>query len=291
MKRPDPTVKSTVCSQDRREWVPSSVENFLQELDHLVQSGAEDDHLLLFRGQSDSGWLLDSTLVRDAIPRLFGYQAVPNSIRQKVAFHRLIASMLLMKFGGIWTPSREAFEAEKNHGIDPWFELLKNAQQYPEKYETVDFIKGTFFIDWTISPEVGLYFAVYAGQRGSRRIDDTDGALWIYDSSSTGNILQEDKLEKIMHLMTGSDFLNGDKTFPLMFHPRQQTTQVRASNQKPVYIAQMDFRYDLADVWASHESQANQSVFIKLCVPQNLKTGLAEYLEAQAITEEYVYPH
>lgn len=291
MKRLAPAIKSTVCSPDLREWVPSSVENFLRERDHLVKAGEVKDHLLLFRGQSCSEWLLDFTLVRNAILTHFGHPLVPNTIRQHVAFHRLIASMLLLKFGVIGKPHEEALAAEKNYGIDPWFELLKNVQQYPEKYEAVDFVKGTFFIDWTISSEIGLYFAVYNGQPGSRRIDATDGALWIYDSSSTGNILQKDKLEKILGLMAGADFLNGDKTLPLIFHPQQQTKQVRASNQRPVYIAQMDFRYDLADVWANHELQANQSVFIKLRVQTHLKSGLAEYLESQAITEEHVYPH
>jgi hypothetical protein len=225
------------------------------------------------------------------MPRLFGYSIVPNTIRRHVAFHRLIASVLLLKYGAIFKPSKEALAAEKIYGIDPWFELLKHAQQYPEKYEMVDFVKGTFFIDWSVSPEIGLYFAVHGGQRGANRIDATDGALWIYDSSSTGKILQEVKMEKILRHMSSDDFLNGEKTFPLIFHPREQTKQLRASNQKPVYVAQMDFRYDLADVWASHESQANQSVFIKLRVLQHLKAGLAEYLESQAITEAHVYPH
>jgi len=291
MKKVDPKLKSTVCSPDLREWIPSSAENFLRERDHIVKVAQEEDHLVLFRGQSNSEWFLDSTFVRDSTLKLFGYPVIPDSIRQQVSFHRLIASLLLMKFGTIWKPSKEAFEKEKSDWIDPWFELLKNAQQYPERYEAVKFVKGTFFMDWTVSPDIGLYFAVYDGPRRSNRIGQTDGALWIYDGSSTGNILQEDKLGKILRLMTGADFLNGDKTFPLIFHPRQQTKQLRASNQKPVYIAQMDFRYDLADVWASYELQEKQRVFVKLRILEHLKAEMADYLESQCITEEHVYPH
>lgn len=91
--------------------------------------------------------------------------------------------------------------------------------------------------------------------------------------------------------MAEANFLNGERTFPLMFHPSQQTRQLRAENQKPVYIAQMDFRYDLANVWASYESQGNERVFVKLRIQQHLKPGLAKYLDSKSITEDYVYPH
>ena len=197
-----------------------------------------------------------------------------------------------MKFGTIWKPSKEAFAKEQSHGIDPWFELLKNVQQYPEDYNNkVYFTQGTFFVDWTESQNIGLYFSVFDGPRGNRHIGPTDGALWIYDGSSTGNILQEEKLERILNLMTEADFLNAERTFPLMFHPKQQTRQLRAENQKPVYIAQMDFRYDLAAVWASYETQGNEKVFVKLRIQQYLKSDLAKYLDSKSITEDHVYPH
>jgi len=195
-----------------------------------------------------------------------------------------------MKFGTIWKPSEEAFAKEKSDGIDPWYELLKNVQQYPDNYNAVNFNKGTFFVDWTISQEIALYFAVFEGLGAKRGISTTDGAIWVYDSSSTGNILQKDKLEKILNLMTDADFLNGERTFPLMFHPKKQTNQLRAQNQTPIYVAQMDFRYDLADVWASYELQGNEKVFVKLHILQSLKHELAKYLESKGITEEYVYP-
>lgn len=202
MKKLDPKIKSTILSPDGREWIPTTTDNFLWEVDHIVKAGEEDDHPILFRGQCNSDWLLDSTLVRDGIARLFGisnYHKIPNSIRQQVSFHRLITSIILMKFGTIWKPSKEAFEKEQSHGIDPWFELLKNVQQYPENYNNiVYFTQGTSLVDWTVSQDIGLYFAVFDGVRDKRQIAPNDGALWIYDSSSTGNILQEVKVEKIL---------------------------------------------------------------------------------------------
>lgn len=294
MKRLDPKLKSTMCSPDGHEWVPSTVKNILKERDHIVKSGEDEDHLILFRGQCNSEWSLDSTFVRDGIAKLFGitnYQAIPSSIRREVSFHRLISSLLLMKFGTIWKPSKEAFAKEKTHNIDPWFELLKNAQQYPENYNSTYFTEGSFLVDWSISQDIGLYFSVFDGSRGNRHIGPTDGALWIYDASSTGNILQEIKLERILNLMAEAEFLNGEKTFPLMFHPPQQTRQLRAENQKPIYIAQMDFRYDLADVWASYESHGNHKTFVKMRILRHLKQGLTRHLESQNITEDLVYPH
>ena len=97
-------------------------------------------------------------------------------------------------------------------------------------------------------------------------------------------------MKKTMELMTSGDFLNGEKTFPLMFHPQKQTNQHRASNQKPVYISQMDFRFDLADVWAGYENQNNKRVFIKLILSDNLKKGALKYLETKGVTEDLVYP-
>ncbi|HAW52990.1 MAG TPA: hypothetical protein DCX54_11785 [Flavobacteriales bacterium] len=91
--------------------------------------------------------------------------------------------------------------------------------------------------------------------------------------------------------MTEGDFLNGENTFPLMFHPKKQTNQVRAKNQAPIYIAQMDFRYDLADIWADYEMRKKNKVFTKFHISHTVKHELAKYLESEGVTEEFVYPH
>jgi len=71
MKKIVPRIRSTVCSQDLREWVPSTVGNLLKELEHIAKANEKEDHLMLFRGQSNIDWPLDSTFVRDSITRLF----------------------------------------------------------------------------------------------------------------------------------------------------------------------------------------------------------------------------
>ena len=285
-----PKLKSTEHSDDLREWVPSSFDSFLIELDHIISSCDGEDPAPLFRGQTNYEWFVDSTFVRNCIQHIFtipDYHKLKNEIRLTVSFHRTITSLHLLKFGTVWKPSQESFEREKYDDIDPWFELLKNLQQYPERDY---FINGTFLVDWSRSKDIALYFATYRGKGETRSVSSGNGAVWIFDAVSTGKTLQTKKLGEILSLMSGEEFLNGNKTFPLLFHPPKQTFQPRSINQVPVYIAQMDFRYDLADVWATYEDKNKKRVFIKLILSENLKNSAVKYLESQGVTEDSVYP-
>jgi hypothetical protein len=293
MKKISPKIKSTVVDSFEHEWVPSSFDNLLIEIDHIVENASKNDALILYRGQADNDWLLDSTFVRNSITSLFkinNYFNLPQSIREQVSFHRSIASLFLMKFDKIIQPSREAIETEKTHGIDSYYELLKHIQQHPEKYSTVPFIQGTNLIDWTINQEIALFFGIFEGQKDNVKMRDSHGSLWIYDASSTGKILQTDKMQKTLNLMTEPEFLNAERSLPLMFHPRKQTNQERAINQRPIYIAQMDFRYDLADIWANSDKIGNNMTFIKIHILKEIKKELAKHLEQNRITEDYVFP-
>lgn len=290
MKIIQPKTDDTKYSDDLREWAPSSFDSFLIELEHIIGSCEGEDPAPLFRGQTNYEWFIDSTFVRNCIQHIFNisdYYHLKNEIRQTVSFHRTIASLLLLKFGTVWRPSLEVFEREKSDNIDPWFELMKNLQQYPEKDY---FINGTFLLDWSISKDIALYFVTYKGKGKKKSISLNHGALWIFDSVSTGKILQIKKLGEILSLMSGEEFLNGNKTLPILFHPQKQTYQQRSINQMPVYIAQMDFRYDIADIWAGYENHNNKRVFIKLILNGDFKTDAARYLESKNITEDVVYP-
>ena len=285
-----PKRKSTEHSPDFREWAPSSFESFLIELDHIISSCEGDDPAPLFRGQTNYEWFVDSTFVRYCIQHIFDisdYHVLKKEIRQSVSFHRTIASLILLKFGTVWKPSRKSIEREKVDDIDPWFELLKNLQQCPEKDY---FINGTFLLDWSRSKDIALYFATYKGKGETRSVSSGHGAVWICDAVATGKTLQTKKIAEILSLMSSEEFLNGNKTFPLLFHPPKQTFQPRSINQVPVYIAQMDFRYDVADIWASYENQNDKRVFIKLILNEDLKNSAVKYLESQGVTEDSVYP-
>ncbi len=195
MKIFQPKLKSTVYSDDLREWVPSSFESFLTELDYIISSCEGEDPVPLFRGQTNYEWFVDSTFVRNCIQHIFtisDYHKLNDEIRHTVSFHRAITSLLLLKFGTACKPSQELFEREKHDVTDP------------------------------------------------------------------------------------------------LFHPPKQTLQPRSINQVPVYIAQMDFRHDLADIWAPHENE--KRVFIKLILSEDLKNSAVKYLESQGATEDFAYP-
>jgi hypothetical protein len=90
--------------------------------------------------------------------------------------------------------------------------------------------------------------------------------------------------------MKGEKFLNAEAGLPLIIHPSKQTNQPRATNQLPVYIAQMDYRYDLAESWLSYEKKHNKKILITLVVNENIKDDIANYLTSKGITEDKVYP-
>jgi hypothetical protein len=226
---------------------------------------------------------LDCTFLRSFIETIFAlkdYQALNRNIRRSIPFHHSVISLFLLKFGVLSTPSREALQHEKIDGIDPWFEFIKHTQQYPESDW---FIKGTFAIDWTTSPDIALCFANH-GRTES-------GAVWICDSVETGKTLQVKKMGEILTLMQERNFSNIPAGIPLIFHPKVQTLQPRAVTQCPVYIAQMDYRADLADAWLTQEAElGDRQIFVKLILPKGSQNECSQYLAENGITREVVYP-
>lgn len=95
----NPKRKSTSCSPDGRQWVPTSFDNLLTELEHITANCESSDPATFYRGQSNYEWPLDSSFVRFAIQHLFGlpeYYSLSSAIRQSKEFHRSISSLLLL---------------------------------------------------------------------------------------------------------------------------------------------------------------------------------------------------
>jgi len=286
MKKISPACSNTEVSPYGNEWRPGNFSDFIKESKHIISLCSGENPFPLFRGHANHSWKLDSTFVRNSIKHIFGfrnYQNLPEKVRCSIAFHKAINSLLLFNFGTLSWPTQELFDREKTKGHDPWFELMKNMQQYPEKYPNI--LKGTFLIDWTEDINVALYFA------NENRTGH--GSVWISDAVAMGKIRQVKKVREILDLMNTTDFFESSKTTPLMFHPQKQTGQARAVRQKAIYLAQMDFSRDLADIWVPNEQQFDRErVVINLHLPYGTQKECDEYLNNQSppITRKYLFP-
>lgn len=290
MKAIRPQLESTVHSEDHREWIPASFRSFIRELDQIVSSCDGEDPAPLFRGQSNHEWFLDCTFLRGAIQQVFNipdHHLLKREVRRSSSFHRAMASLLLLKFGTVWKPSQELSVRARAGEADPWYELIKHLQQYPEKDY---FVPGIFLVDWSLSRNIALYFATYEGKGSHRRISSGHGAVWILDSVATGDTLQTVALGEVLTRMRAEGYMEGNSTLPLLFHPPKQTLQPRSLNQVPIYVAQMDFRYDLAEIWANNEVHMNSRIFKKLILREDQKIDAAKYLDSKGITEKVLYP-
>jgi hypothetical protein len=152
---------------------------------------------------------------------------------------QVLLNLFFFKFDFVARPTQELQDLEEQHRIDPWFEFMKRLQQYPE--EDSSHLKGSFILDWTKILDLAIYFA-----NESR---EGEGALWIADVTATGKTLQKIKVSEILAKMANVGSRNAPLGIPLTFYPDKQLNQKRAKNQDPVYIAQMDLRADLSEVW------------------------------------------
>lgn len=278
----DPKLASTRRSQDGHEWLPVDFKSFLTELEHIIASCVGHKPKPFFRGHADSTWLLDSTFVRNLIRalELKLNQRLSQELRRSTIFNIAIKKLLLMKFGIECKPHQELLDIEKKENVDPWFEFLKNLQQELNTDRSV-LLKGTFFIDWTLSSDIGLFFA------NENRIKD--GSLWIYDYLEKGT-RYDNPTHHLIDLMRSPKFFEDKIYEPYILYPRIQIVQECANNQDSIYIAQLDYRYDLADIWVNQESRLNnRQLFINLILPDGTQGDCAQYLQSKGITRQFIY--
>ena len=268
------------------EWIPSSFSAFIQELDRIVSMGKKQNYCMLFRGHSNQQWLLDSTFVRSIKQNIIGIEPklkVIKSYRHSLEYQRLLVSLLIFKFAVATKPSQD-LETLTGKGIDPLFEWMKRIQQYPK--EDVTKISGTFLIDWTKNEKVAMYFASEDYNKSYN-----DGTLFIANLSETGKVLHKNKnLEDILSIYKKAYLADQPLGITLIFFPKKQIECKQADNQEVVYIAQMDMRVDLFEIWEKYEIENKKQVILKLRLPHRLKEECCNWLESNGITKKFLFP-
>lgn len=282
------SVSSTELRNNQHEWIPCCFDTFLRELTHIKTHCTSTNSLVLFRGHRDSRWLLDSTFKRHVKENILGISLlskVQDEYRHSLEFHRLLGCLLLYKFGTLTEPSQELYDLASKHGIDPWFEWLKRIQQYPK--DDLGPLQGSFVMDWTQSERVATYFA------DELRSHDMDGAVWIADITATGKVLRQG-LPVAEILGKYQEALHNDRPFgiPLVFYPEKQLACHRADNQETVYVAQMDLRFDLAEIWSLREKglEEGEQIYLKLILPKNTKEECDQWLSNCGLSKDFIYP-
>jgi len=272
---------TSVCGH---EWIPSSFSAFIQELDHIVSIGKKKNYYMLFRGQSNQQWLLDSTFVRSIKKNIIGVEPilqVNDRYRLSLEYQRLLVSLLFFKFGVATQPSLDLIKLSCK-GIDPLFEWMKRIQQYPE--EDVTQLSGTFLIDWSKNEKVAMYFASEDYNQSNN-----DGTLIVVNISETGKVLHYN-LEKVLSIYKKAYLEDKPLGIPLIFYPKKQIKSKQADNQEVVYLAQMDMRVDLFEIWEYYETGNNKQVIIKLRLPRKAKEECCKWLESNGVTKNFLFP-
>lgn len=266
-------------------WLPESYETFMREYEYVARTLSSPDRLVLYRGQRDHTWLVDSTIARSLkknwLHVLPGHQFSARA-QDSFELHRLLVSAVLWKFTRVLRPSQElqAHELEIAE-LDSVFELMKRYQQYPDREEDWESLPGTPLVDWSLSKDIGLFFANW------HRSANQPGAIFILDATATGKVLQTIKVSEVLRILEQS-INDRSPGLPLLFCPPKQILMTRANRQAARYFAHMDMRHDLAGIWRIHERTLGQRVLLKILLPAESNGAVAQYLEQKGLTEEFV---
>ena len=283
-----PLLHSTRVSITGAEWAPASFADFLAEVGHVRSHCASLNHYVLYRGHACATWRLDSTFARFVKGHILGIdltEIIMEDYRHSLEYYRLLSSLFLCKFRTLMGPSQELIRvSEENNGLDPWFELMKRIQQYPE--EDLTNLHGTFLLDWTQDWRIAVYFANH-----ERNIQD-EGAIYLADMTQAGSILHRDLMVgKIIARLHEAFLEDRPSGCPLIFCPRQQIACQRARNQDVIYVAQMDLRMDLAEYWdiSDQERADGGRILLRILLPKGTKQEAEAWLSERDIIEDFVY--
>ena len=284
MYSPKPRHPTTRINQHTGEWLPATFEGCLVELENIAAAAEAEKALLLYRGHADRRWRLDSTFVRE-FKRRFLQMEPTQSFAERLHscgdLNCTLTSLLLLKFGSLVGPSDELIKVAAERGVDPWFELMKRYQQFPEE-DLLPF-KGTNLLDWSRNQDVALYFS------NDCRTDA--GAIFVCDATATGKTLQVITVAEILSKVRVQVLARSSNGVPLLFSPERQIAYARAKNQQAVYFAQMELRLDLLEQWRLQErSQPESTIIVKLVLPKGSAVECAAYLAGKGVTTDHIFP-
>lgn len=289
-----PLKDTTNVSEDKSEWRPKTFSDFLNELHHIV---ANTPDVCFFRGQRCSDRLLDSTFARK-MKMQRGYSVTeryPDNLRASTAFQYELAGDLLNYLDKV--PVLAPFLHNQLPGIligsqtiDLLYQYHVHLQQEPNDSNLIAYASlGTNFLDFTYDQNVGIFFA------NQKRLEADAGALFIIRQRALGKVFHKgDTPFQDLLIRLRSEVARpcqeGYKGLPRLPWPIAQVRPEKVKRQNALYVAQMDFRFDLELSWKQLQQQTQKRVFIKLILPPGTCEEVQQFLLAEGVTENFLFP-
>ncbi len=290
----NPVKETTKVSNDGFEWRPATFDDFLEELQHIT---AAIPDVCFFRGQRLSNSLLDSTFARN-MKKQRGFDVTvryPEYLLLNTAFQYKLAGNLLNYLDEV--PILAPFLHNHipgiligSHKIDVLYQYHVHVQQEPSDPNLISYSSlGTNFLDFTYDRKVGIFFA------NQRRLPSDEGALFIIRQKALGKVFHggDTPFQDILTLLRGEIAKPRDQGYsgvPRLPWPAAQVLPEKVKRQNALYIAQMDFRYDLEFSWKLLHQQTQDQVFVKLILPPETCEEVQQFLLAEGITEDFLFP-
>jgi hypothetical protein len=158
---------------------------------------------------------------------------------------------------------------------------MKRIQQHNEdgEFKGVDEM-GTNLMDWSTNVDVGLCFACSS--------PDIEGTLYLLDAQSAGRILVHRPYRETLDRWATTVAAKEMHGNPLLFCPRRQIADDRATRQGARYLAQFDLSVPLDAIWLAREARREQpdQIWHRLLLAPSVKEEISKELGARGITSD-----